>query len=1690
MDQQTIEFSGSFDLTSLSSWTTSALLMSTQCGPYNMIGGPYNFNAGDYVSKSFTFLLPHYQIAIYVEFYKIDNWNNNYFKILTGSTVIYSKSFSTADDNIYIRNLCAGCYNEDFIDVFTKYSYTANSITLKLTTDLTSSQDAYWGFNNFQVSYYKCYPTCYTCSDGTINGCITCYGNAAINTGACVCIDGMYMQINSNPCTSLPCSQCNTCDSTCKTCSAAGSSACLSCNNGNYLIGTTCLACSSSCMTCNANSTNCTSCNSGKFLVTTSDSWSCESTCPHGTYGDTGSNICKPCDSNCASCIGLSTNCSDCNIKLYLSSGTCLACDTTCYTCTIIPTNCTSCYNLTYLLNNLCSSTCPAGYASRTSDNTCQLCDTTCVTCTDLDSSHCSSCSKSGYYLSPTPTGSCIQCDISCKTCITTSKSCLSCNTGQFYYNNGCITTCPAGYWARSTDNTCQTCLTSCTTCSAGTSSDCTSCPTGTYLSTTPKGSCLSCSGCATCITLSTNCLSCTSPKFLSNYQCISTCPDGTWPKTTNQTCTSCDATCKTCISPGTSTSCSTCNDGFFLTTTFTCDSCSTICKTCVTTYATCLSCNSGSFLSGTNCILTCPDGTYGDTLTGKCLTCDSSCKTCIAPGDSASCQSCMVGVLYGGLCVACTTPCSTCNGLPTNCTACSGTKYLYNNQCIDQCPNGYYMSISDNICYKCNVACLTCQGEFASDCLTCADGTVLVSGRCSACDVTCLTCNGMGSTNCLSCESSFYLEDSSCVSLCKTGYYMTDTPKKECIRCSSTCTACISNDFNKCVICADNCYFTINDPISNTGSCTYLTCPYSLIMNPDNFTCVSSCDSGKYLDTQYNLCKTCVTPCSTCTAGTSRSCSSCSGAYYLLNTSCVLICPTTYYQSIITNTCEKCPMNCDICLNNTYCTTCSFGYYLYPDNNSCVNTTNNGEFVNPIDGTVKKCSYGCAVCLNYSTCTNCQSLFFLTEDGNCIEETHIEPLLTKDDRADNLFFLSFNDTWNNFFNNLTSNVSSYNLSLENAEIGSYVMNFRYYQFSLLPTWQIIIDFNKNCTDIMNLTLDLFPLEENPYSLTKYRVFIEVPPYIINNTSIVYVEPFLTYISESNLQLNLSFSQDFQDFFIIMKNVTSLAIEGLSSKSFNYTIQNTSQYPSFLVNLSMYVTVLGKPLLNISFDIPGYIIYHPTKRLTRKYVTINLVDYYILDSKSSAQIKYMSEIENTLGYVMTNLAFTHGLLNLGSMSYMGLGAINIIKFLRYIQVSYPPQALLIFQGSLSDIKFFDLSTNNENLDKMPLNYLKYGIQSNFYTNANDKILKILIVLVLAIIFQSISLIYKKNQTSCMARGIHMVAVLFFLNALVVIYLAYLMDLCFYCYINMRFYFTESSIGVLGLITSIGFIIITLVVFGVLFKMILGKNAKIIPVFKNKEMKKNFNQTMDDEALNTMKYSKISPLSADTTSNKIDKGVKRKTWWNVNMEENTLNAKNTCVKAESQDDDITPTSDRSHNNAKISENKEKFHKKPFNQISENSSNSKIMVLLIDFQQESRTQKLYVMFIMIRYIILPVIVVIFYEYTYFLIGCYFSFNFLYLAYILCMQPFSTWWIFIHNIFIEGGIMVAIGGALKQYLDESKGNYDYDASMFNGWLIYYGNIWVIACLISIYAMEIMIKLAEKFWDCCHKSNKVMQE
>lgn len=241
--------------------------------------------------------------------------------------------------------------------------------------------------------------------------------------------------------------------------------------------------------------------------------------------------------------------------------------------------------------NNTCNETCLTGFGARTTPNVCVFCDLHCTACFET-ATNCSACTRSGTFrayfytinsscLKTCPDGffanrttqTCDPCNVNCTSCINTANYCTACMAYFGYYNHVCYSPCPIGFYNNTNGTNCTPCSPYC------------------YICVDPYDLCTVCTTTSPYIAYLYNTTNATG-------QCVRTCPISYFPETFSgagpNLCLPCNATCLYCT--GSPTPCTACQPGYYL--------------------------------FNSTCINPCPEGyfPYNYSNTGACLDCANNC--------------------------------------------------------------------------------------------------------------------------------------------------------------------------------------------------------------------------------------------------------------------------------------------------------------------------------------------------------------------------------------------------------------------------------------------------------------------------------------------------------------------------------------------------------------------------------------------------------------------------------------------------------------------------------------------------------------------------------------------------------------------------------------------------------------------------------------------------------------------------------------------------------------------------------------------------------------------------------------------------------------------------------------------------------------------------------------------------------
>ncbi|KAK7135464.1 hypothetical protein R3I94_014205 [Phoxinus phoxinus] len=557
----------------------------------------------------------------------------------------------------------------------------------------------------------------------------------------------------------------------------------------------------------------------------------------------------------------------------------------------------------------------------------------------------------------------CSRCDDHCLTC--DASECFLCEEGFFLSDGTCVATCKEGFYGDEKQE-CEPCHHMCRTCGGPEYDDCDSCEDDVFLE---KGQCI-------------------------NKSKIK-CPDKSFLNSLDE-CEQCDSSCRTC-SGHDKEQCDSCEKGMFLTnsqmcvsvcplethgnqTSGRCEGCSAGCLTCQDAHK-CLKCKDGSlYLQDGKCVPECKRG-YPEA--DACHSCAAGCASC--HGEASYCLSCEEDYLRlkhtcvhhcpsrhfvkDGVCELCPNSCAECDQTG-KCSECAPFYFLHEDQCIVDCPKGYFTDVEQKQCMSCHSDCATCDGPDEDDCTSCSNGylmtyvryngkclyrcpseTYLEGAECRECDKSCLTCSGPHPSSCLTCRANMSRDvNGHCefFSDCSLSTFMGEDG--QCQSCHKSCLRCSGASEEQCLSCSPN---------------TFLL----------NQTCVSKCPGGYYADEDKQECVQCHVNCASCRGHHSNDCVTCKPGLLLLGHSCFTSCPQGFFVNATSRACQACDHTCEECLGSSgFCLSCREGNFLMRKSGQCLHTCPSNYFLHSSDRECKRCHSTCKTCKGSGAifCTSC----------------------------------------------------------------------------------------------------------------------------------------------------------------------------------------------------------------------------------------------------------------------------------------------------------------------------------------------------------------------------------------------------------------------------------------------------------------------------------------------------------------------------------------------------------------------------------------------------------------------------------------------------------------------------------------------------------------------------------------------
>jgi len=250
---------------------TATTLTTSSCNGGTMFGGPGIFPGKTTLSRTYSNLSPHNFVYYAINIIAVDDWQpSDKFSIKIDGITVGTWTPASHMSTYGGSSVCGGASNDLIYTIIGKKSHTADSLTLKIITDIASS-----GASIVVYNVVFSFPVGNIVEANSVNICFP----AGCLIGTTLIGLNQYLDSSLVP---------QSCDLSCSRCFGSGPSKCFKCKETTHSFdGISCATCPSNCFQC-ASSTVCTRCLPG--FVLDSDG-TCKTSCSTSTDIAKGNNL-------------------------------------------------------------------------------------------------------------------------------------------------------------------------------------------------------------------------------------------------------------------------------------------------------------------------------------------------------------------------------------------------------------------------------------------------------------------------------------------------------------------------------------------------------------------------------------------------------------------------------------------------------------------------------------------------------------------------------------------------------------------------------------------------------------------------------------------------------------------------------------------------------------------------------------------------------------------------------------------------------------------------------------------------------------------------------------------------------------------------------------------------------------------------------------------------------------------------------------------------------------------------------------------------------------------------------------------------------------------------------------------------------------------------------------------------------
>lgn len=592
--------------------------------------------------------------------------------------------------------------------------------------------------------------------------------------------------------------------------------------------------------------------------------------------------------------------------------------------------------------------------------------------------------------------------------------------------------------------------------------------------------------------------------------------------------------------------------------------------------------------------------------------------------------------------------------------------------------------------------------------------------------------------------------------------------------------------------------------------------------------TCETECPVGSFLHIETNICWPCDTKCTKCYGLSISECSACVEKFYIEKSTCVDFCSIGYFFNEISKICQKCLDKCYKCANNKSCEECE-NYYLImkPNNDGC--TICNQIYNYKEGGNCFECSLNCKLCESTHKCQICLEGFYI-KDGKCLAQKIINAKLSYDVVNPFRIHLTFNAYWKNGFDALPSKL---HLKILDLSTDSYTYFLRKND---LDEKDFVLDFlfTTNITINMKLIVKLDLPIHDEYNLTVSEYELPLKEFyqcsdgnIYNCTSqschpTVLVTPILKYGTNLD-ELILSFDPDFDSLLKVISNNSIISIVSL-----NFTYIFIPNGKSYIIKFRFNKTFTNKPFCKLFINTPPEILYNISNNFSLKSNEVMIVmrSYYVLDDSLKRTIEDTKAATEKANAISFAASMSYSILSLGSSTAISIMmSLEIIRFLKYLEIDYPPNVEEMFksiqrgEGLIPDF-FWDIDEAEK--ETLPYIFTKYKNSIYPFNNNGNLLIENIFYWGLGILILIVHKLFRDRISSSeiLRKVFEFLIYMFVWSFSITYFLGVYLNYIFFSILSFKFPPLATLSGQLNLFYSVSLLIILILLIYFFWKQTL------------------------------------------------------------------------------------------------------------------------------------------------------------------------------------------------------------------------------------------------------------------------------